>query len=390
VPSTPSGSGIRYAVGCSDEDMRLREPLKAGRYRLHCPVACADSFLVIERDATPEDTPYQLNFHVSDIVVQCDAASGNRDELVTLTAPHGKIFFDVFNDTVNFFVLWVQNDVDDDVIHTLPENERQPFTSVTDVMHHPLFGYFFSDQVVRRANKFEIKRVVLVFTDVVGSTNMYSTLGDGDALDLVTQHFEILFEEFAKHGRVVKTIGDAVMASFTSGHAALESVSKAMATLRNECIGPDGIALEIRVGIHAGPAVVVPVNGVNDYFGQTVNVASRVESAAGASSVYISDAVFENDSAAVQTLQEIVDEEMFQTVPVQSLSLKGVEYPVKTRGFKLAAANEPLTDEKELFMKKMIGRENSRARRASIRRNSSSSLKSVHHLVPHLGDDLEG
>jgi len=122
----------------------------------------------------------------------------------------------------------------------------------------------------------------LVFTDIVDSTRLYTNLGDGEAFRLVRKHFQVLFAAFIKRGgRVVKTVGDAVMASFVTGKAALLAVADAMELLPTVGHRPDNHQyIEIRVGVHCGKATVVPLNGVNDYFGQTTNIAARVQSVA--------------------------------------------------------------------------------------------------------------
>ena len=59
-----------------------------------------------------------------------------------------------------------------------------------------------------------IANVVLLFTDLKGSTSMYEALGDGAAYNLVRDHFDYLTNLIERHGGVlVKTIGDAVMAA---------------------------------------------------------------------------------------------------------------------------------------------------------------------------------
>ena len=99
-------------------------------------------------------------------------------------------------------------------------------------------------------------------TIAVDSTKLYASLGDGVAFKLVRKHFQVLFGSFTRNGgRVVKTIGDAVMASFTNGRAALMGVSEAMELLPMIGLRPDtGNFLEIRVGIHSGQAMVVLVS----------------------------------------------------------------------------------------------------------------------------------
>ena len=62
-----------------------------------------------------------------------------------------------------------------------------------------------------------VKRVALLFTDIKGSTALYDRIGDIKAFNLVRQHFGVLRDVIAANrGALVKTIGDAVMASFTN------------------------------------------------------------------------------------------------------------------------------------------------------------------------------
>lgn len=60
-------------------------------------------------------------------------------------------------------------------------------------------------------------------------------LGDGPALAAVQRHFQVLFQEFAATGRIVKTVGDCVMAAFPTGEAALTAVAKALDGIATKC-----------------------------------------------------------------------------------------------------------------------------------------------------------
>src|SRR5215813_5954864 len=66
-----------------------------------------------------------------------------------------------------------------------------------------------------------VKNITFLFTDLKGSTALYDRIGDTNAYYLVRQHFDTLAKVIAKHsGAIVKTIGDAVMATFmTPGDA---------------------------------------------------------------------------------------------------------------------------------------------------------------------------
>lgn len=221
----------------------------------------------------------------------------------------------------------------------LPQDEREVFTTAAKVMHHPLFNALFREQQivgVPRDIFFSVSNVVLVFTDIVDSTRLYTNLGDGKAFRLVRKHFQVLFASFIKRGgRVVKTIGDAVMASFITGRAALEAVAEAMELLPTIGPRPDNDqSLEIRVGVHCGNATIVPLNGINDYFGQTTNIAARVQSVAKASECFVTKAVL-NNSDAMNCYKDIVARgSNFRSTPATELSLKGLEHKVQARGFR--------------------------------------------------------
>jgi class 3 adenylate cyclase len=160
---------------------------------------------------------------------------------------------------------------------------------------------------------------------------MYQDCGDGKALDVVRLHFKILFSAFAKYGRIVKTVGDAVMGAFTCGEAAIRAVAMSLDAMQGKVLRPCGSQLSIRVGIHAGPVLMVPLNGINDYFGQTVNIAARVESKAGDGECLVSEAVLQ-ESTAKAALDELYERGYGHTRDVD-LVLKGVEGKVHAKGF---------------------------------------------------------
>lgn len=335
VPATATGSGFSYSIG-TGEGTEIAPGLEPGKYRMHCPVAKTDNYLVVRRKSNETERPVTLRMKVSDLV--CKHPMGK--ERAVLTVPHGRIQFDVLPDTKSFFVLWIQSDEDSKKLMFLPQEERDIYTPASKVMHHPIFNALFHEQQVVAVPKdifFSISNVVLVFTDIVDSTRLYTNLGDGEAFRLVRKHFQVLFAAFIKQGgRVVKTVGDAVMASFTNGRAALQGVADAMELLPT--IGrriDTGHFIEIRVGVHAGRATVVPLNGVNDYFGQTSNIAARIQSVAKASECFVSQAVLDSSPDSLECYREIISPgTRFSSTPATELSLKGVEHKVHARGFR--------------------------------------------------------
>jgi class 3 adenylate cyclase len=99
-------------------------------------------------------------------------------------------------------------------------------------------------------------------------------------------------------GAVVKTIGDAVMATFTTPDHALAAALRMRDGMRslNEQRGHEDLLLKI--GIHEGPCLAVNLNDRQDYFGQTVNIASRVQNLADSHAIFATEPVVDNPQSA--------------------------------------------------------------------------------------------
>jgi class 3 adenylate cyclase len=349
VPATATGSGFSYSIG-TGEGAEIAPALEPGKYRMHCPVAKTDNYLVVRRKSQESERPVTLPVKVSDLVWKHPFGK----ERAVLTVPHGRIQFDVFPDTKSFFVLRIQNDEDEKKLLFLPQDERDLYTPASRVMHHPIFNALFQEQqvvAVPRDIFFSISNVVLVFTDIVDSTRLYTNLGDGAAFRLVRKHFQVLFSTFIKRGgRVVKTIGDALMASFTTGRAAMQGVADAMELLPTIGRRPDNQKyIEIRVGVHCGLATVVPLNGVNDFFGQTTNIAARIQSVAKASECFVSQAVLDSSPDSLECYTEIIGPcSRFTSTPVTELSLKGLDQKVQARGFRFSKKTQKRSSDSSL------------------------------------------
>ena len=175
---------------------------------------------------------------------------------------------------------------------------RKPFLTAKRLLTNQTFRDIFHTDTLEIDQRLKILSMTFLFTDLKGSTALYERVGDLVAYDLVREHFKALYEIVASEtGAVVKTIGDAVMATFPTpdrGLAAALRMRSAMQTL-NEQRGSDDLLLKI--GLHEGPCLVVTLNEQQDYFGQTVNVAARVQGLTDSQAIFASCSIVEDPRA---------------------------------------------------------------------------------------------
>src|SRR4051812_5950140 len=134
------------------------------------------------------------------------------------------------------------------------------------------------------------RNITVLFTDIKGSTAYFEKYGDSAGLLMVHHCNTLLGQVVERHGgKVIKTIGDAVMASFED-HSETRAASIEMqeAILADTVGKPEARRIKIRIGINYGLGFVKS----NDVFGDVVNVASRVESAASPDQILISDTLY--------------------------------------------------------------------------------------------------
>uniref|UniRef100_Q07VL7 Adenylate/guanylate cyclase n=1 Tax=Rhodopseudomonas palustris (strain BisA53) TaxID=316055 RepID=Q07VL7_RHOP5 len=176
---------------------------------------------------------------------------------------------------------------------------RKPFLTAKSMLSNQTFRDLYKADNLTIDQRLKITSLTFLFTDLKGSTALYERVGDLAAFDLVRAHFRALLEIIAaENGAVVKTIGDAVMATFVSPEQALAAGLKmraAMAALNAERGRDD---LLVKIGIHEGPCLAVMLNERQDYFGQTVNIASRVQGLASSQAIQVTGPVIEAPGVA--------------------------------------------------------------------------------------------
>ncbi|MEN9834812.1 MAG: hypothetical protein RL011_1005 [Pseudomonadota bacterium] len=174
----------------------------------------------------------------------------------------------------------------------MPTRVKQPMLTGRLLLNNATFRRLYDRDLLETAAGLTIKDLTFLFTDLKGSTQLYERVGDLRAFQLVNDHFQALATAISSHhGTVVKTIGDAVMATFLTPLDALQAAVAMLDAIAvfNRSLGREEIILKI--GIHTGAAIAVTQNERLDYFGQTVNVAARVQGLANAAEICITEDV---------------------------------------------------------------------------------------------------
>jgi class 3 adenylate cyclase len=208
------------------------------------------------------------------------------------------------------------------------------FLNGNRLLSNQTFRNLFRAETLATGEGVGVRDVTLLFTDLKGSTELYERVGDLKAFALVQQHFEHLRRAVQEQeGAVIKTIGDAVMASFVKPQ---QAVRAALAMFReieefNRTRGKRELILKI--GMHRGHSIAVTLNERLDYFGQTVNLAARVQGVANADEICLTEDVYK--------IPEVQAALKGMPTTSESPRLKGIADEVPIRRVQVARAGAP-------------------------------------------------
>jgi len=219
--------------------------------------------------------------------------------------------------------VWV---VDDKFLAVV--GKRRPFLTAKRLLSNQTFRDIYRTDTLDVDQRLKITSLTFLFTDLKGSTELYERVGDLVAFDLVREHFRTLNEIVAAEGgAVVKTIGDAVMATFLTPDHAVAAALRMREAMRklNDTHGREDLLLKI--GIHEGPCLAVNLNERQDYFGQTVNIASRVQGLAQTRSILATAAVINNPKSA-EVLSNDGQKPLAQSHPLRGVAAEMAVYEI--------------------------------------------------------------
>jgi class 3 adenylate cyclase len=220
--------------------------------------------------------------------------------------------------------VWVANEALDHLL-----KRRKPILTAKRLLTNQTFRDIYRTETLAIGQRLKILSLTFLFSDLKDSTQLYDRVGDLVAFDLVNEHFRLLHEIIASEsGAVVKTIGDAVMATFETPDRAIAAAIRMREAMSDLGAERQHQSLGLKMGIHEGPCLAVILNAQQDYFGQTVNIASRVQGLAASRSIVVTESVLENAEARAvldanglkPTLRQVALSGITDKVPVYDIS----------------------------------------------------------------------
>lgn len=252
------------------------------------PVTHAAQFLDISGDETGERQNLSVIFNKVQIPVDTIALRPGPLRLSLENRTDGRVLPAV----------WVANQALDDLL-----TRRKPILTAKRLLTNQTFRDLYRTDTLAIGQRLKILSLTFLFSDLRGSTELYERVGDLTAFDLVNEHFRLLQEIIAsERGAIVKTIGDAVMATFETPDRAIAAAIRMREAMSDLGAERQHQSLSLKMGIHEGSCLAVILNAQQDYFGQTVNIASRVQGLAASRSIVVTEQAVEN--AQARTLLE--------------------------------------------------------------------------------------
>jgi class 3 adenylate cyclase len=143
----------------------------------------------------------------------------------------------------------------------------------------------------------------VIFADVAGSTALYDAHGNAKAKAAIEDSINRMAEISRRHGGVViKIIGDEIMCRFNAATECVRAACEIQEAMRIPS-GPDKFLLSVRIGLHAGEAILEN----SDVFGDAVNIAARMAGIAKATQIITTEETFNQLSPDLQKISREFD-----------------------------------------------------------------------------------
>ena len=238
--------------------LNLKTRLEPGVYRFRTIGSTAEGNLVVK-----DETKGQIVRLESGVFEDCE--SGPSPELILTNTSGNKAIFVIEKRFVDSNAL-----------------------SATELFLLQEFRDLFPEESLASELKLEVGFCAILFTDIIGSSRMYSSIGDTTAFSLVREHFKLIYETIVKHeGVLVKTMGDATMCAFHTSEAAVRAAVDLQRRFREESV-------RLRVSINAGSCLAVNLDKGMDYFGNMINLGAKLQAFVETGQIVLTNIVHED------------------------------------------------------------------------------------------------
>ncbi len=176
-----------------------------------------------------------------------------------------------------------------EIIDDLPEEQVKPASTPWHGDIEKSVHDLLKDSTASASLRIGVREATILFSDIVGITPYFDKYGDTAGHNKIQTHNKVLFPVIREHrGKVIKTIGDAIMACFDRADDGVEAAMEMQRKIDgyNQSIGEEeeDERIYIRIGLHSGRSVFEN----RDVFGNTVNVAARIGSRASGGEILVS------------------------------------------------------------------------------------------------------
>ncbi len=145
-----------------------------------------------------------------------------------------------------------------------------------ELFNFQIFRDLFPDEKLADGLSINVGIQNLLFVDIVGSSRIYKEEGDNRAFSIVRSFYKEVHQIAQSHqGAIVKTIGDAVLASFSDALSALKAAMAISGLFNGQ---KEETPITTRITLNRGHCLAVNMDSTIDYFGSTVNIVAKLQS----------------------------------------------------------------------------------------------------------------
>jgi len=237
------------------------------------------------------------SYHFKDIIYRLISIDEDAETYFTVHATPEGLVADQTNLKEGTVDISLVNDLEDEILLVIEHENYLKFTATAArVLTLQEFRDLFPSLALSPGIQIAFSDLVLLFTDLKDSTAMYETVGDSKAFEFVQNHFKFITEIIRKNnGAIVKTMGDAIMASFIGPKDAFQAALDIQLAWDSFIkSGFSNTSVQLKIGLHKGTAYAVNEMNNQDYFGSMVNEASRIETKSNGGDIVFSKDILED------------------------------------------------------------------------------------------------